>query len=311
MQCIAVDKWSRNRPFSKRSKTVSLNRHLESHTSFFGGKSPCKKGYFNPCIPLPKAIHLKQYLISHCPKAIVLKNTIKPMNTIFFQLGMGMLLGYIGATISESLVHRYVLHAPKSFITYWSKHPRLFSALLWEHYVHKIHHYRTFKKDHVTQFVSKEEQMMLDAYIDCHNDKDRAERLKKNKYGLFSQPKGILFVGGLTTIFFVIPYYFIFGAWVALGSMPFVYFLAYFMSRYIHPFAHTAYEVQIQSSSLLIRLLLRTPYFRSVIRYHYVHHKYIYCNYNLALGADRLFGWVRQQSEEDTEEMQQIGILTE
>ena len=164
---------------------------------------------------------------------------------------------------------------------------------------HNIHHFKTFKFNNVTQFVSPEERQKLDHEMFL-KDVQFAGHLKKTKYGLRAQPNGLLFISLFASIVLGTPILLMLGVWVFIGTIPFMYFLPYFMSRVIHPFVHMPYEQALNStSSILLRRFLKTEYMQRIIRYHSLHHKYISCNYNLVLGADYILNWNHKERLED------------
>ena len=74
-------------------------------------------------------------------------------------------------------------------------------------------------------------------------------------------------------------------------------------------------EPQVQSvakalttASPLMRPFLRSRYFRFLAQHHFLHHKYVHCNYNLLLGGDLVWQRQRYPSREDYREMQALGL---
>lgn len=230
------------------------------------------------------------------------------MYLILLKLLTGFILGYIISSIVEAFVHKYVLHASASSLRLWRKYPKIFWPLTQEHYIHAIHHGRTFKEDYVTQFRDESEQNKLDSELYSTNPNKLVDHIKKTEYGLFAQPRGAFYMGIITTVVFAIPIYFLFGFWVLIGTIFPFYFLAYIMSRYVHPFSHQDFETAIQDAPYLLRKLLRTKYLQMVIRHHFIHHEYPLHNFNLILGADYFLGWHKKPKEEDREKMRNIGI---
>jgi hypothetical protein len=58
----------------------------------------------------------------------------------------------------------------------------------------------------------------------------------------------------------------------------------------------------------LLGLLMDSRYIRAVRRHHYLHHKYLDCNFNLLLGGDWLLGVHRSPTPANLDAMSEIGI---
>jgi hypothetical protein len=222
---------------------------------------------------------------------------------------IGLVLGYLIGSLLESLIHKYVLHASDSVVRYWKKYPKIFRPFLQERYIHEIHHRHTFKRDFVTQFESVDEINQLHAMISPLKA-ELVSHIKKTEYGLFAQPKGLLYIGIITSVLFAIPMYYLLGFWVLVGAAIPMYFLAYIMSRYIHPYSHMKYEDVFRKSSGFLGILIKTRYAQKVIRYHFLHHENNRCNYNLILGFDFLVGWAKNENNLEKEKMKSIGVKT-
>lgn len=229
------------------------------------------------------------------------------MYFILIKILAGFILGYIISSIIEAIIHKYVLHASFASLRLWRKYPKIFWPLSQEHYIHAIHHERTYQQDYLTQFRDESEQYDLDNELYLANSK-LAKHIKKTEYGLFAQPRAVFYIAILTTLIFGVPIYFLFSIWVLIGAIFPCYFLAYIMSRYVHPFSHQNFEIAIENAPYIIRKLLRTKYLQMVIRHHFIHHEYPIYNFNLVLGADYILGWHKKPKEEDKKKMRSIGI---
>ena len=214
---------------------------------------------------------------------------------ISLQLIFGLFLGYACGSFIEAIIHRYILHAPQNFLKYWKKHYKLFGFLYREYEIHKIHHYQTFRINTVTQFENENERLKLNDRLSLRGI-EFVRHVERVQYGLRAQPSMLLPVSILISIIFGIPIICILGNWVFLGSIPFMYFLPYFMSRVLHPFSHMSYKQALsKSSSPIIRFIIRTNAYKYLID-RFIHHQYISCNYNLILGADYFLKWNRKIS---------------
>jgi hypothetical protein len=223
---------------------------------------------------------------------------------VYVQLFAGLLWGYLLASLSESFYHRHILHAGSRARKFWKRYPRLTTPLMRAYYSHHvIHHARTYRTDFVTQFSSKEEQERLDRSM----PPEYVWRVKDERYGLLMK--------GWRVIFFLVPVlpllpltYLLFGSWVTLGAMPMLLAVYPLMSGWIHPMLHIHHDEMPHKTSRWETWLLKSKYLRRVVRHHYLHHRYINCNYNLLLGGDRLLGVHRDPTEKDLEDMSKEGL---
>ena len=60
-----------------------------------------------------------------------------------------------------------------------------------------------------------------------------------------------------------------------------------------------------------IRWLFTMRYMKAVICDHYLHHRYLDCNYNLVLGGDYLLGRHRTATEADLQHMRRLGLAVD
>ncbi|AUX32159.1 MULTISPECIES: hypothetical protein [Sorangium] len=218
---------------------------------------------------------------------------------------LGAAMGYVTATLVESFAHHHISDARPRRVRWWTQHPRLFKYLIRTHYSHhSVHHLRTFRKDHVTQFRNDDERRALDAEL--------AERgahgqiVLRSNYAVKLHGTGALvFVSPLIPFLPVV--YLLLGPWGLVGSvLPML--CPPLFSNYLHPYLHMPHEVAVTKAPPLISWLLRTRYGRAVARNHFMHHRYMNCNFNLMLGGDILRGVSRRPSHKDIAEMQRIGL---
>ncbi len=93
----------------------------------------------------------------------------------------GAILGYLIVSVAESFLHNNVQHGRARVRKFWEQHPTLmgsFSKAYFSHHI--IHHSRTFRKNHVTQFRSQEEKARLDAELTGM----RGALIQRERYGL-------------------------------------------------------------------------------------------------------------------------------
>ncbi len=218
----------------------------------------------------------------------------------------GIILGYLIVSVAESFLHNNIQHGRSWVRKFWQKHARLmgpFSDAYFSHHI--IHHCRTFRKNHVTQFRTQEEKDRLDAELTG----PKGAHIQRERYGVSLVKVGIIkFL--LPVIGFLPLIYWLFGGWVLGGAL--IPFTLYPMSsKYLHPYLHMRYDDALRTAPPVLRWFLRTRYCRFIYRHHYLHHRYIRCNYNLLFGGDLLLGVYRRAAPEDLEDIRAIGLPVE
>jgi hypothetical protein len=224
--------------------------------------------------------------------------------SILLQVLIGLPIGYLIASLAESFLHRNIQHAGGRVRKFWLRYPRLFKPFLRAFYSHHtIHHARTFRRDFVTQFQSKEEQEAVDRIM----PPGWLEQIKQEEYGLTLKGFGVIMF--LLPVLPCVPLLFwLTGPWVTAGAMIPLLIVYPLMSKWVHPLLHRAHEDAVSGATPLEAWILKTAYMKAVVRGHYLHHRYINCNYNLLLGGDFLLGVHRKSSTKDLEEMARIGL---
>jgi hypothetical protein len=230
------------------------------------------------------------------------------MSFPFVELGhliVGLIGGYVVASLIESFMHQHVSDAPNKTVKRWERFPRLFRYLIRTRYSHHVvHHCRTFKQDFVTQFRSGAEREALDAALvdrGAHGD-----IIKRSMYAVRLHGSGALvFVAPLLP---AMPFtMLLLGPWATLGSCLSL-ALPPLFSHFIHPYLHMPHERAMREAPRVTAWLLKRWYFRAMARNHYMHHRYVASNYNLVLGGDLLRGRYRQPEEKDLKEMLRLGL---
>ncbi|MFN8674426.1 MAG: hypothetical protein U0457_20395 [Candidatus Sericytochromatia bacterium] len=225
--------------------------------------------------------------------------------SIFNHIIIGIVIGYIVLSISESASHNYFLHGEKKIRIFWEKLGKLGSYILNSWYSHHVvHHYKTFKKDYVTQFSSKEEEEKLKNELFLIGKK----QIVLNSYGLRvgSSKEWIKYSYPHLPHYLLMCY--IGGFWFTIGAI-FPLFFYEWLAHFVHPYLHMSYNEALKNSSPFIRWFLLTPYFKFLAQHHYLHHRYVNCNFNLLLGGD--FFWKRQRfsTEANLLEMEKLGLF--
>lgn len=241
----------------------------------------------------------------------------------FLMIAGGFSISYVVSTLIESILHHKVSDAPKRTLDFWMRYPRLFSIFIKANYSHHIiHHRKTFRKNYITQFEDEQEREALDAVLAARGKHGKI--IRKSRYAMTLQGSGALvfvlpFLPVTMLLFIVSPPTFAGAFAVATTLSP-------LLNNFIHPYLHMRHEDAIRRAPRGIAFLLKTAYFRKMVRHHYLHHKYVACNFNLLLGGD----WMRQYfsgafsrrrveqkyrvlrlpSATDQEEMRKLGLPT-
>lgn len=219
----------------------------------------------------------------------------------------GVVGGYLVVTLCESVFHRILQHASPRLRRVYRRLGGLGREVLraW-HAHHVVHHYLTFRRDHVTQFVSAEERARLDAKLRAKGHGAAITRA----YGARIGPHVWDF------LYYVTPTLPIFAAvcwaggtaFTAGAMIPFVLWPA--LAQWVHPCLHMPYAEIAARAPWPVQHFARSWYFRRLAIHHWVHHRYEQCNYNLLMGGDWLLGQHRRASARDLVEMRRIGLWT-
>jgi len=213
---------------------------------------------------------------------------------------LGLISGYLISSLVESITHQKISDAPAKSVKSWSRHPFLFRPFIQANYSHHtIHHRKTFRGSHVEQFRSESERMQLDAELLERGNHGRT--IIKSRYAVKLQGTGII-TFTLPLVPFIALMYALFDSSFAVG-FTITSMLPPLLSNYIHPFLHMPYNDALAKAPLITRQLLKTRYFRHMIRHHYLHHRYMACNFNLLLGGDRLRQGFRDLLSEERQAM--------
>ena len=169
----------------------------------------------------------------------------------------------------------------------WKKMSGIFNLLRKAHFSHNtIHHNKTYKKSYFIQFESPCKKESLDSKL-----KSRPQlRILGDRYGLSISGfwEIVVFVGvplTINSIVFILlaPSFLYIGLIIAILPM--------LLSKYLHPLLH----VKKLKKNLFISLVMQSRFFISIQNYHFLHHKYVSCNYNLLPGGDYLMRVCRKE----------------
>ncbi len=228
--------------------------------------------------------------------------------TDILHLLVGLTCGYVVASLIESYLHQHVSDAPNKTVKRWARFPRLFNYLIRTRFSHHVvHHRRTFKADHVTQFRSQSERDALDAELALRGA--HGALIQRSMYAVRLHGSGALvFVAPLLP---AIPItLLLLGPWATVGTCLSV-ALPPLFSHFIHPYLHMSHARAIREAPTATAWLLRRWYFRAMARNHFMHHRYVASNFNLVLGGDLLRGCWRKPGEKDLAEMRRLGLRTD
>ena len=196
------------------------------------------------------------------------------------KLLFGFIIGYIVASLIESWMHQYVSDAPMRLVNKWLKYPRLLNYLIRTNYSHHVvHHRKTFKLNHITQFRNDKERYCLDAELLLHGK--HGVIIKKSQYAVKLHGSGsLVFIAPLLPVAILFPLLLgvdaTIGAIIALLCPP-------LLSNYIHPYLHMPHKQAVAESPFIISWLLKKSYFKAMARNHFMHHKYVASNFNQLL----------------------------
>ena len=148
---------------------------------------------------------------------------------------IGLAIGYVIASFIELILHEYVSDAPTHWVRKWRRYPRLFRVLLNTYFSHHIiHHYQTFRKNHVTQFASPEQRARVDSVLLARGRHGRliiagdyANRIHAEGGFVFALP-GLV---SAVALGFFLPISMAIGSTIALMLPP-------IFSYWLHPYRH-------------------------------------------------------------------------
>ncbi len=219
-------------------------------------------------------------------------------------LFLGIFLGYLSATITESLGHKYTGHPGPTQRKAYFKYPKFFAAFLKPLYQHLvIHHHKTFRGEFFEQFSDEDEKLRIDSWIAQRFSPEFAALIWKERYNL-------TLVGIAGTLPFALP--FCIGPAIilcSLGKMAFfgslvLAFSPVWLSKFVHPLIHLPEESA--NHHPFIQWLMQTNYMRRVFRNHYLHHQHLETNFNLLLGGDYLVFLHRKATAAEEADLQKL-----
>ncbi|SFE21309.1 hypothetical protein [Nitrosomonas sp. Nm166] len=220
------------------------------------------------------------------------------------QVLLGIILGYVFFSIFESIAHKYLLHAKRRTRIYWHKLGYLGKYInnSWFSH-HVVHHHKTFRTNHVTLFDSKQQEKELNQLL-----------IENNKREIIHSSYGLRIGNIYEKIRYLYPHFlwllivcYAGGGYFTLGILVPLFFYIW-IAEYVHPYIHLPYRKAIDIASPIMRLVIKTKYFKYLARHHYLHHKYLNCNFSLMLGADWFLGCHRLPNEIDLIEMSNLGL---
>lgn len=183
--------------------------------------------------------------------------------------------------------------------------PNFFSPFILSHFRHGIvHHHLTFRSDFVTKFADYQQKNRVTAI--AHRKGDLEIDADHCDFGLTIGWVGFFYFNLLTLP--LLPIIYLLTGCLAGLAYALMLLIAPSLSRWIHPYLHKDLRDAAEYAPIAIRFLLKTGYFRSVRRHHYLHHKYLDCNFNLLLGGDWLLGVHRCPTPADLNEMKSTGF---
>ena len=248
--------------------------------------------------------------------------------TILLELAIGLLLlGPVLASFHESYVHDIIGHARKSTRDWWKRHPRLFLPLIEGFFLHHIvHHGKTFREGYLSQFGETLDPAKVDewaprVFYSLFDEKDRewvrkkvspqavVLHLKQSEYGL-GAASGLKFASTIVPLalllLLVLPF------WLALGADLAMLLIYPAMSNLIH--RNIMHIDQLQPlpgprrQGRFLNWLWGSAYMKALERWHWMHHEYVLCNFNLFVFADFFRGTRRKPTQQDLNKMAAEGL---
>lgn len=277
--------------------------------------------------PLPLKIRMRmsrQELIFHeasfQPSGRIVKSDRKPKGRLGAVAGLvaaaafhftgsdtmsGLVIGYLGATLSEHIIHKYFGHSNarvKSISQRLGWLGRTLNATVFSHNV--VHHGLTYKKNHVTQFADAEAEAQLIQRLQDHFKIGDSELsgLIRSKYGASLTDEGVLQGLALTApVYLSLSYLMGFDSMGTLALMaPTAAYIG--LSKVVHPYVHMTRTEMKAKAPLLVRWFLTSRYGEWMSRHHWIHHNGGGGNYNLLhlghLGGDAMLGELRSPNLE-------------
>jgi hypothetical protein len=182
------------------------------------------------------------------------------------------------------------------------KYPRLLKAFRDAYRSHRIVHHCWTYRDHVTLFATEERKRRADERLRG----PAGQRIIAERYGTTLGFRSTL-VFMLPILPFVIPALLLL-PWCAAAGFAVPIVIYPLMSKVVHPYLHRPFREALRKAPPVLRWVLSTDYMKLVYRYHWMHHKYEECNFNLVLGGDCLRGKHRRLSPADRLEMLKVGL---
>jgi len=217
----------------------------------------------------------------------------------------GATVGYIIVSVCESFFHNVMGHPPPRFRIACKSAGILGCWVRRAWYSHGVvHHLSTFRINFVTQFKDDAEERKL-----------REKMIRTNRGHVVSQEYGLRvgpFSEQLRYVAPTLPFMFVaclmglpwfpMGALLPLIIMPLV-------SQFIHPLIHMRYDDAVAEAGPLLRLIVKSRYFRYVARHHWLHHQDPGVNFNLIPIGDLLLGRYCSPNGEDIVAMARDGLF--
>jgi hypothetical protein len=259
--------------------------------------------------------------------AIALRFALPLVTNIPLQIALGFAGGVFLSSLHESFVHEYLGHARTKTREFWKRHPRIFLPLVegfWLHHV--VHHGKTYRDGYLEQFGKSLDRDKVDAwgpevFYRMFDAKDQEwvrkrlppgtliEHLHAAEYGLGA----VSVVKFASTVFPLVLLVFCAAPfWMAVSAAVPMLFVYPAMSNTLHRrIMHVPQDgtVSVDRPEASKSWFVGTAALKALERWHWMHHEYIYCNYNLLVLADFFRrGARRKPSEQDLEKMAREGL---
>ncbi len=216
----------------------------------------------------------------------------------------GVVVGYLLVSICESYFHRTIGHTSARFRKLFRSGGMLGGFVLRTWYSHcVIHHFGTYRENHVTQFSSAEEEARLCRKLAAGGK----GHIPVQNYGLRVGGPGEFLRYVAPTLPLIALVCWLGGGWFSLGAVvPLI--VMPLMSEFIHPLLHLTHDAAREAAPPLLKPLVATRYFRHVACHHWLHHRHLDVNFNLMLSGDYILGCHRAPTRAELAELAAMGL---
>lgn len=221
---------------------------------------------------------------------------------------IGILLGWIGGSLIESIFHQHLGHSNKKLRDIFE---RIYGLGTWFKKAYEshniVHHTMTYKKDHVTQFNDQQNPVeKVDADIVAKGI--NLKHIHSQEYGITLNFIGFLkFSLPFVLTWLPFAWYFWSKAIIVCITSLLTSLIAPAFSTWLHPYLHLKYKDAILLAPWPMNYLMSSQYGKFLWVYHWLHHKNRAINFNLMLFGDLVRGCYRIPTNQDMIDASKVG----